>query len=194
MRQWFICFLVLMVLLLPACTAQNPLEEDVPQDASSSAANLDAPDRNDLYYQSNLPEELLEPISFVSVQAGDGTASGITADGALYGWGQSNFGALGMVVTSDSDSQTIPLICYPVKIALPRPVRQAFLDSPSICLALDAEGDVYGWGTTWFDHDNGGDGRQSTPSPHKVDLPEIAVKLYDGRGAIGIAQGVSGAI
>ncbi|MBQ3076337.1 MAG: hypothetical protein IJC43_00625 [Clostridia bacterium] len=149
-----------------------------------------------VFYDSSLTGEAV-PIAFAEVQAGRGMSWGLTSAGELYVWGNNAFGAAALQPWGDPlrrPDDSLPVV-WPHRVATEHPVIEASVHSNGICLALDASGNVYRWGTTWFDHvDWGGSGRLYRHEPTAVPLPEKAVRLLDGGGSIGAVVGESGAV
>jgi alpha-tubulin suppressor-like RCC1 family protein len=87
----------------------------------------------------------------VSIASGGGTMAAIDADGTIWTWGAGANGALGNGSKHDSS--------YPVQVITPGPnhegtplvgVSQVACGSSGFCIALNRNGQVFGWGSNRF--------------------------------------------
>lgn len=138
------------------------------------------------------------------VWASSNTSYALMDDGSLYGWGWNlysyNYGR-----EYDDDNNTIvylemndgekvyDAVYAPTKFDIPEVVVDFVPGNDS--LALTESGKVYTWGAIDYildEIDGFVEEYIVEPDPIVLDLPEKAVKIFNGHGSVGLVQGESG--
>ncbi len=116
----------------------------------------------------------------IKLFAGNGFTYCIDESGRLYGWGRNHNGSLGL--------EEDVVISEPMEIPMPEKIVDVVLGS--IMVALSENGNMYSWGVAAFGSES--TERVITTTPEQITMPEKIDRLFDGHGAVGLAQGVSG--
>jgi alpha-tubulin suppressor-like RCC1 family protein len=121
------------------------------------------------------------PENVTAVSAGDDHSLAVTLDGALYAWGNNNWGQLGNGTFTTTGSQGIATPA--VVAALPKTVATAGGGTHS--LALTSDGAVFAWGGNAYGQV--GNGTFTTDAPFGIAMPQPVAAL--DAGVIAIAAG-----
>jgi alpha-tubulin suppressor-like RCC1 family protein len=133
------------------------------------------------------PVALTVPGTVAEIGTSNSTQYALLTNGSLYAWGLGNLGQLG-------DGGTVNSFTRPVRVRFPRGVKIAFIPTDAMpfdaALAVDAEGNVWGWG-----QNRGGElclGNTGIfTSPVKLPLSRVTAvagasnhALYDAHGTV----------
>ncbi|MBN2351362.1 MAG: hypothetical protein JXD23_02250 [Spirochaetales bacterium] len=101
------------------------------------------------------------------INAALNNAFAVTEEGALYSWGENQFGMLGIGVADDPEKAVFHTP-DPVRVDLPGVVFTSIRAGQTHAIALDAAGNVWTWGSNRYG-ELGVPGLENQNAPHRLD-------------------------